>query len=53
VEVPPLATISSPSSYETTVKVALEELFALLEDYGPIWYTEEHRKRALKALRAR
>ena len=31
-------------------KAALEELFALLEEYGPAWYTEEHHHRALNAL---
>ena len=33
-----------------TTKAALEELFGLLEEYGPIWYTEEHHNRALSAL---
>jgi hypothetical protein len=33
-----------------TTKAALEELFELLEEYGPIWYTEEHHNRALSAL---
>jgi hypothetical protein len=31
-------------------KTVLEELFVLLEDYGPAWYTEEHHNRALNAL---
>lgn len=31
---------------------ALIELFDLLEEYGPIWYTEAHRDRALAAIRA-
>lgn len=31
-------------------KLVLKELFELLEAYGPIWYTEEHHKRALAAL---
>jgi hypothetical protein len=35
-----------------TAKAALEELFELLEDYAPVWYTEEHHDRAIKALRA-
>jgi hypothetical protein len=34
-----------------TEKEALAELFALLEDYAPSWYTEEHHTRALSALR--
>jgi len=28
----------------------LEELFELLEDYAPTWYTEEHHNRAVAAL---
>lgn len=32
------------------VAVALRELYLLLEDYAPVWYTEEHHKRALNAL---
>ena len=31
---------------------ALIELFDLLEEYGPIWYTESHRERAMAAIRA-
>ena len=31
----------------------LEELFELLEDYGPTWYTEEHHDRAVAALMSR
>ena len=31
-------------------RAVLEELFELLEAYGPTWYTEEHQKRALAAL---
>lgn len=30
---------------------ALRELFELLEDYSPMWYTEETRERAMSALR--
>jgi hypothetical protein len=33
-------------------KAVLEELFMLLEDYGPVWYTEEHRNSILTALTA-
>ncbi len=29
-----------------TPKDVLKELFDLLEEYAPIWYTEEHRMRA-------
>jgi len=29
---------------------ALRELFELLEDYAPAWYTEEHHNRAAAAL---
>jgi hypothetical protein len=28
----------------------LRELFELLEDYSPVWYTEEHHDRAVAAL---
>jgi hypothetical protein len=31
---------------------ALIELFDLLEEYGPVWYTEVHRDRALAAIKA-
>jgi len=31
---------------------ALRELFNLLEEYSPSWYTEEHHKRAVAALSA-
>lgn len=37
----------SPSAAEV-----LLELFNLLEQYAPIWYTEEHHNRAEAALRA-
>ena len=31
-------------------RTVLEELFILLEDYAPVWYTDEHHDRALAAL---
>jgi hypothetical protein len=31
-------------------KAALRELFMLLEEYGPSWYTQEHHVRAVAAL---
>jgi hypothetical protein len=31
---------------------AFRELFNLLEEYAPPWYTEEHHNRAVAALRA-
>jgi hypothetical protein len=31
-------------------EVVLRELFELLEDYAPMWYTEEHHRRAVAAL---
>ena len=34
-----------------TTREVLEELFHLLEDYAPIWYTEEQHNRILAALR--
>jgi hypothetical protein len=33
-----------------SVRTVLEEVFQLLEDYGPLWYTEEHHDRILAAL---
>jgi hypothetical protein len=36
-----------------SVRTVLEEVFQLLEDYGPPWYTEEHHDRILAALRNR
>ena len=33
-----------------TAREVLEELFVLLEDYGPTWYTQEHHNRAIAAL---
>ena len=41
-------TIDSLRSAEA--KAALRELFELLEDYAPSWYTEEHHNRAAAAL---
>jgi hypothetical protein len=35
-----------PASTQTV----LRELYELLEDYAPSWYTEEHHKRATTAL---
>lgn len=32
-------------------KVVLKELFELLEDYAPGWYTEDQHNRAVAALR--
>ena len=34
-----------------TTREVLEELFQLLEEYAPTWYTEEHHNRAVEALR--
>ena len=36
-----------------TTREALEELFQLLEEYAPTWYTEEHHDRAVAALLGR
>lgn len=33
------------------VAEVLQELINLLEQYAPVWYTEEHHKRAMTALR--
>lgn len=33
-----------------TVRTVLQEIFDLLEEYGPAWYPEELRERAVRAL---
>jgi hypothetical protein len=33
-----------------SARSALKELFELLEEYAPMWYTEEHHKLAVGAL---
>jgi hypothetical protein len=35
----------------TRTKAVLQELYQLLEDYSPVWYTEEHHDRVAGALR--
>jgi len=40
---------SEPQGLPTTREV-LQELFELLEDYAPTWYTQEHHNRAAAAL---
>jgi hypothetical protein len=42
-----------PNDSQITPKVVLEELFVLLEEYGPAWYGEEQHDRALLALNYR
>jgi hypothetical protein len=34
----------------SNARIVLEELFALLEDYAPVWYEQQHHDRALAAL---
>ncbi len=36
-----------------TPREVLQELFQLLEEYAPVWYTEEHHNRAVAALLGR
>ena len=50
---------SHPINYSANLKTeqpsrtdALEDLYDLLEEYAPAWYTEEHRERAQAALRS-
>lgn len=43
-----LRSIAGRTSLST--QSVLEELFALLEDYAPAWYTEEQHLRVLAAL---
>jgi hypothetical protein len=42
---------ASPAQLESIAGV-FRELFNLLEQYAPVWYTEEHQGRAVEALRA-
>jgi prephenate dehydrogenase len=42
-----------PTKGVPTTREVLEELFQLLEDYAPAWYTEEHHDRAVAALLGR
>jgi hypothetical protein len=39
------ASVSSP-------REVLEEVFELLEEFGPVWYTEDLHNRVLEALRS-
>ena len=39
--------------HPSETRAALQELFVLLEEYAPMWYTQEHHDRALKALLSR
>jgi len=41
---------SLDSQFEIVAEAFLES-FELLEEYAPIWYTEQHHKRALTAFR--
>jgi len=41
---------SLDSQFEIVTEAFLES-FELLEEYGPIWYTEQHHQRALTAFR--
>lgn len=43
----------NPESGTPTAREVLEELFLLLEDYAPAWYTEQHHNRAVAALMRR
>jgi hypothetical protein len=31
-------------------RAMLQELYVLLEDYAPVWYTQEHHDRAIRVL---
>ncbi len=41
---------SRAAGLPVTPSVVLKELFELLEDYAPMWYTEEQHDRAVAAL---
>jgi hypothetical protein len=42
----------SPVPENQEIREVLEELFVLLEEFAPSWYTEDHRRRAMAALQA-
>ena len=42
-----------PAKKAPHTATVLEELFVLLEDYAPAWYTKEHHDRAVRALLTR
>ena len=48
---PPNKDDESHQSQFTVVANAFQELLELLEEYSPVWYTEQHRNRALAARR--
>ena len=48
-----IAPNNAPAKKSSAVTTVLEELFVLLEDYGPVWYTQEHHDRAVDALLGR
>ena len=41
----------APEEQSVCVGEAFRELFDLLEQYAPVWYTEDHHNRAVAALR--
>jgi hypothetical protein len=41
----------APEAQSVRVEEAFRELFNLLEQYAPVWYTEDYHNRALAALR--
>ena len=47
------AFISLGQATSETPEKVFEEIFILLEDYGPVWYTEELHNRAVAALHKR
>ena len=50
--IPDMELVSSKMLSRNTPKTetVLKELFVLLEDYAPSWYTKEHHDRAIAAL---
>ena len=49
-DVVPEARQANHANQAPTARTVLEELFVLLEDYGPAWYTQEHHDRAVSAI---
>ena len=42
--------VGKQNENEAELLAALEMLFELLEEYAPVWYTEEHHNKAVAAL---
>jgi hypothetical protein len=49
----PLVSAKSPVGELSSASEVLQDIFELLEEFGPVWYTEELHTRAVRALKAK